>query len=175
MLDVLAVSGWSLFLLCSLTPVSTPGRLILSCVPVVRTLSAGKLSSCREGAQKSGAQIHLLIPEVRALPRGQFSSGSEGVQESGFQLCLLAEDEGLKGPCPRSSVASAAHVLFCINWFQWSQNSGCARACLCPLTLFLLAQDPLDFLELMLRSTHQWSQGTGCANVPALWGVLWGP
>ena len=159
----------------SSTPVSIPGRLTLSCVSVVRTLSAGKLSSCREGAQKSGAQIHLLIPEVRALPRGRFSSGSEGVQESGFQLCLLAEDEGLKGPCPRNLVASAAHVLFCINWFQWSQNSGCARACLCPLTLFLLAQDPLDFLELMLCSTHQWSQGTGCANVPALWGVLWGP
>jgi hypothetical protein len=30
---------------------------------------------------------------------------------SGFQLCLLAEDEGLKGPCLRSSVASVTHVL----------------------------------------------------------------
>ena len=49
---------------------------------MVRALSAGKLSSCREVAQKSGAQIHLL-----------------------------AEDEGLKGPCPRSSVASVTHVL----------------------------------------------------------------
>jgi hypothetical protein len=28
---------------------------------VIRTLSAGKLSSCREGAQKSGSQIPLLI------------------------------------------------------------------------------------------------------------------
>jgi hypothetical protein len=32
------------------------------------------------------------------------------------QLCLLAEDEGPKGPCPRSSVASAAHVLSCMDW-----------------------------------------------------------
>ena len=48
---------------------------------MVRVLSSGKLSSCREGAQRSGAQ-----------------------------LCLLAEDEGPKGPCPRSSVASVAHM-----------------------------------------------------------------
>jgi hypothetical protein len=54
---------------------------------VVRALSAGKLSSCQEGAQRSGAQI-----------------------------CLLSEDEGLKGPCPRSSVASVAHVLSSSDW-----------------------------------------------------------
>ena len=83
---------------------------------------------------------------------------------SGSQLCLLAEDEGLKGPCPRSSVASAAHMLSCIDWSQWSQDSGCVRACLCPLTMLLPAQDPLGFLELMLCSTHQWSQGPGCAR-----------
>ena len=87
----------------------------------------------------------------------------------------LAEDKGLKGPCPRSLVASAAHLLSCINWSQWSQDSGCARACLCPLTLLLLAQDPLDFLEVMLHSTHQWSQGPECARGPSAWRVLWGP
>ena len=48
---------------------------------------------------------------VRALSTGKLSSGREGAQRSGAQLCLLAEDEGLKGPCPRSSVASIAHVL----------------------------------------------------------------
>ena len=82
---------------------------------MVRALSAGKLSSCREGAQKSGAQIHLLIPGVRALPGGQLFSGREVVQGSGSQLCLLAEDEGLKGPCPRNSVASATHMLSSID------------------------------------------------------------
>jgi hypothetical protein len=62
-----------------LASVSTHGSPTLSSVPVVRALSSGKLFSGREGAQKSGSQG-----------------------------CLLAEDEGPKGPCPRSSVASVA-------------------------------------------------------------------
>ena len=78
---------------------------------MVRELSAGKLSSCRGGIQKSGALIHLLIPGVRALPVGRLSSGKEGAQVSGSQLCLLAEDECLMGPCPRKSLASVAHIL----------------------------------------------------------------
>ena len=67
--------------------VSTPGSLTLSWVPVVRSLSAGKLSSFREGAQRPGAQIHLF-----------------------------AEDEGPKWPYPRSSVSSVPHVLSCMDW-----------------------------------------------------------
>ena len=78
---------------------------------MVKALSAGKLSSCRAGVQKSGTLTHLLSPGVRALPVGQLSSGKEGAQGFGFQLCLLAEDEGPKGPCPRSSVVSVVHVL----------------------------------------------------------------
>ena len=62
-----------------LASVSTPLSLTLSFVTVVRELSAGKLSSCREGAQRFRAQ-----------------------------LCLLVEDEGQKGPCSRSSLASVA-------------------------------------------------------------------
>ena len=77
---------------------------------MVRALSAGKLSSCRAGVQKSGALIHLLSSGVRTLPVGRLSSGKECAQGSGSQLCLLAEDEGPKGPCPRSSVASVAHM-----------------------------------------------------------------
>jgi hypothetical protein len=49
---------------------------------VVRVLSAGKLSSCRKDAQRSGAQIFLL-----------------------------AEDEARNGACPRSYVASAVYAL----------------------------------------------------------------
>lgn len=78
---------------------------------MVRALSAGKLSSYRASVQKSGAQIHLLSPGVRAIPVGQLSSGKEGALGSGSQLHLLAEDEGPKGPCPRTSVASVTHVL----------------------------------------------------------------
>jgi hypothetical protein len=107
-----------------LASVSTPGSPPLSWVPVVRALSSGMLSSCREGAQKSGAYTHLLSPGVRVLHGCWLSSCREGAQ-----LCLLAEDEGLKGSCPRSSVASAAHVLFCVEWSQWSQDPVCARAC----------------------------------------------
>jgi hypothetical protein len=70
-----------------LASVSTPESPTLSSIPVVKALSAGKLSSGREGEQKSGSQ-----------------------------LCLLAEDEGPKGPCPRSSVASAVHALSCTDW-----------------------------------------------------------
>jgi hypothetical protein len=93
-------------------------RPTLSCIPVVRILSASKISSCREDAQRSGALIHLLIPVVRTLPGSQLSSGREGVQRSGSQLCLLAEDEGPKGLCPRSSVASATHVFSLVDWSQ---------------------------------------------------------
>ena len=44
-----------------LDSISRPGRLDLSCISVVIVLSEGKLSSCREVAQKSGAQVQLLI------------------------------------------------------------------------------------------------------------------
>ena len=54
---------------------------------MVKALLAGKLSSCRECAQRSDAQI-----------------------------CFLTEDKGRKGPCPRSSVASVAHMLYCVDW-----------------------------------------------------------
>jgi hypothetical protein len=70
-----------------LASVSTPRSPTLSWVPVFRALSAGKLSSCRGGAQRSGAQI-----------------------------CLLDEDEGPKGPCLRNSVSSAAPQLFWAAW-----------------------------------------------------------
>jgi hypothetical protein len=70
-----------------LASVSTPWSPNLSWVPGVRALSDGTFSCCREDAQRSGAQI-----------------------------CLLAEDEGLKGPWPRSSVASVALELFCVDW-----------------------------------------------------------
>jgi hypothetical protein len=84
---------------------------------------------CREGAQKSGAQIYLLSPGFRAFPGGGLSSGGEGAQVSGFQLRLLAEDEGPMEPCPRSFGASATHVLSYDNWSLWSHDPSCARAC----------------------------------------------
>ena len=49
---------------------------------MIREVSAGKFSSCREGTYRSEALIHLL-----------------------------AEYEGLKGPCPRSSVICGLYAL----------------------------------------------------------------
>ena len=65
-----------------LASVSTPGSSTLSRVPVVRAFSAGKLFCCREGAQRSRVQI-----------------------------CLLDDDEGQKGPSPRSFPVSVALML----------------------------------------------------------------
>jgi hypothetical protein len=149
---------------------------------VVRAVSAGKLSSCTE-VWSSDLPPR---PRVRALPGGWLSSGGQGAQGSGSQNHLLTEDEGPERPCPRSSVASAVYVLACIDWSQWSQDPGCARSrWICAqdgvallltgmnpshwsgvfiLSLFLLAQDPLGFLEQMLHSTQQWSIDRGCAR-----------
>jgi hypothetical protein len=53
---------------------------------------------------------------VKALSTGKLSSCREGAQRSGSQLGVLAEDEVLKGPCPRRSVASVSRVLSCVDW-----------------------------------------------------------
>jgi hypothetical protein len=106
--EVLRSHGGSCGYLAGVRRLHAQGTLVL----------ASTLSSCRKGAQKSGAQIHLLIPGVRALPVGQLSSVMEEVQGSRSQLRLLTEVGGLKGPCPRSSVASAIHMLSCVEWSQ---------------------------------------------------------
>jgi hypothetical protein len=51
----------------------------------------------------------------------------EGAQRSGAEICLLAEDEGPKGPCPRSYVASAACVLSCADWTLWDPGYKMAK------------------------------------------------
>jgi hypothetical protein len=51
-----------------LASISRPGRLALSLVSVVKALSAGKLSSCREGAQISGVRPCLLAEVVFHSP-----------------------------------------------------------------------------------------------------------
>jgi hypothetical protein len=98
-----------------LASVSTPGSPNFSWVPVVRALSAGKLSSFRECVQKSGAQIHLLSPGFRALSGGWLSSGVEGTQGSEYQLCLLAKNEGPKGTLSKKLCCfCCSHAVLCI-------------------------------------------------------------
>jgi hypothetical protein len=71
--------------------ISISGRLAPSWVSVVRALSAGRLSSFREGAQISG-----------------------------IQTCLLAEDEGLKQDLSEKLLASVVHTLTCADLSRWS-------------------------------------------------------
>jgi hypothetical protein len=64
-----------------------------------------------------------LSSGVKALPVGRLSSGKEVAQWSGSQLCLLAEDEGPRGPFPRSSVASVTQPtcsqVIMRSWVSW--------------------------------------------------------
>ena len=69
-----------------LASIPRPGRLALSLVSVVRVLSAGKLSSCREGAQIAG-----------------------------ILACLLAENEGLKQGLSQKLLASVVYILTCTD------------------------------------------------------------
>ena len=84
---------------------------------------------------------------VSALSLGKLSSCRAGAQRSGAQLCLLAEDGGLKGPCPKSSVASAVRVLSCVDWslreLGYKILTGFLKKskCLLPISLISEAQD----------------------------------
>jgi hypothetical protein len=62
-----------------LASISRPGILTLSLVSVVRVLSAGKLSSCREGAQISCFRTCLLAEVVFHLPEVLRSRGGSCV------------------------------------------------------------------------------------------------
>jgi hypothetical protein len=73
-------------LMILLASISRPGILALFCVSVVRALSAGKLSSYREGTQ---------IP--------------------GIQTCLVAEDESLKQGLSQKLLAFVVHTFNCAD------------------------------------------------------------
>jgi hypothetical protein len=70
-----------------LASISRPGRLDLSGVSVVRVLSAGKLSSCREGAQTSGVRTCLLVEVVFHSPEVLRSLGESSGDLGG--VCRL--------------------------------------------------------------------------------------
>ena len=87
-----------------LASISRPGRLALSLVSVVRVLSAGKLSSCREGAHIYGVPICLLAEVVFPSPevlrsRGGSCEDLEGVQKLCTQGTLVLEWTG-RDLCP---------------------------------------------------------------------------
>jgi hypothetical protein len=80
-----------------LASISRSGRLALSSVSVVRVLSAGKLSSCREGAQISVVHTCLLADVVLHSPGVLRSLGDSSRDLGG---CLMT-------PCTRCPSAGA--------------------------------------------------------------------
>ena len=60
---------------------------------------------------------------VRALSAGKLSSYREGAQISGIRTSLLAEDEGLKQGLSQKLLASVVHTLTCADYFQRSPGT----------------------------------------------------
>jgi hypothetical protein len=89
-----------------LASISTPGRLALSLVLVVTVFSAGKLSSCREGAQISGVRTCLLAEVVFHSSEVLGSRGESCVGPCRCQETLLARHPSAEWTgrdlCPRS-------------------------------------------------------------------------
>jgi hypothetical protein len=79
-----------------LASISRPGRLALSLVSVVRVFSAGKLSSCREGAQISGVRTCLLAEVVFHSPEVLGSRGESCVGPCGCRETPLARHPGAR-------------------------------------------------------------------------------
>ena len=68
-----------------LASINRPGRLTLFLGSVVRVLSAGKFSSCREGAQISGVRTCLLAEVVFHSPEVLRSRGGSFENLGGVQ------------------------------------------------------------------------------------------
>ena len=74
---------------------------------------------------------------VRALSAGKLSSYREGAQISGVRTSLLAEDEGPKQDLSQKLccfglsqklLASVVHTLTCADYFRWSPRTKMALA-----------------------------------------------
>jgi hypothetical protein len=74
---------------------------------------------------------------VRALSAGKLSSYREGAQISGIRTSLLAEDEGPKQDLSQKQcffglfqklLTSVVHALTCADYFRWSRGAKMAPA-----------------------------------------------
>jgi hypothetical protein len=117
-----------------LASISRPGRLALSLVSVVRVFSAGKLSSCREGAQISGVRNCLLAEVVFHSPEVLGSRGESCVGPCGCRETQLARHPGArvdrKGLVPQVRPGSSASL---VNAVSGSARLDWGRRCV-PLT-----------------------------------------
>jgi hypothetical protein len=135
-----------------LASISRPGRLALSLASVVRVFSAGKLSSCTEGAQISGVRTCLLAevvfhtPEVLRSRGGSCEdlgvsgnsarkepwgwSGPEGTcapDQAGLSPSLVNESQVLHDWIGADAVFHSPEVL-------GSREGSCVGPCGCPDT-----------------------------------------
>jgi hypothetical protein len=107
---------WSWFLLVRLLslPFTIWESLVLDVLPVSGwTLSCDSVSLC----QHSWESNSLLTPSAQSTLCRPPLLLQESIQRFVSQLSLLDEDEGPKGSCPRSSLAS---VVQAHSWADWS-------------------------------------------------------
>jgi hypothetical protein len=141
------------------------GVQLSSWVSVVRVVSAGKLSSCREGAQRSGIQICLLAEDegpkqglsqkmcclcsLQAYPHRLFSEG-HGTQD-GSLTC-----SGSQSPPGQTPLLWRGRCLD-----VWSLKRGLSQK-LCCFSYFLFLKDLFSF-----SFTHEFFVCL-CTNAPCL-------
>jgi hypothetical protein len=108
-----------------LASISRPGRLDLARVSVVRVLSAGKLSSCREGAQISGVRNCLLAEVVFHSPEVLRSHG-ESCGDLGGVRRFLTQGALVLVPTGRdlSSVFFVCSLVRICGWVCISMHCG---------------------------------------------------
>ena len=144
-----------------LASVSTLGIPTLSRVSVFRVLSAGKLSSCREDAQRSGAQI-CLLDEDEDLKRGLSQKLCCFCSPCAFLCRLVSEGLGTQygsltcsgGQSPprwppllwRGKVPGCLEVRSA-SWLKvMAQNGACPRSCVASAFRRLSCADSPHFL-----------------------------
>jgi hypothetical protein len=115
-------------LVIMLASISRPRRLALSWVSVVRVLSAGKLSSYREGAHISGVQICLLAEVVFHSPEVLRSLG-ESSRDLGGIRWLRTQGELvlvlIKGTCDPGQPGFSASLINAVSgpkYLDWNRS-----------------------------------------------------
>jgi hypothetical protein len=109
-----------------LASISRPGRLDLSLVSVVRVLSAGKLSSCREAAQISGVRTCLLAEVVFYSPEVLRSRGG-----SCGGPCGCLETPWARNPSAGMERKGTTYLTYIISFVHLFIRSDHLVACNC--------------------------------------------
>jgi hypothetical protein len=109
--------------------ISRPGRVALSLVSVVRVFSAGKLSSCSEGAQISGVRTCHLAEVVFHSPEVLGSRGESCVDPCGCLETLLARLPGAR--VDQKGLVPQLRLL--LSFFQLFPNSTTGASSFCSL------------------------------------------